>query len=182
MWLSRYQDEGWIYSLNQSRRAEFPAGVISASFNCMALSSPEIDLRWLRLTSLSKLTTNLHIDSLKLRWGLEFFDEIKLAEEAEKQRQRLLHDYGDGSRHLLLLEQFVGKLTQRSYIRVSSCQRSSTEPMRSNSHRNLEEQEFRTTLPYLEAIFQSMAGLELKPPFREVAYYQGLVRRLMERI
>jgi len=159
MWNIRYiKDAGYIYSLDKNALE----GVLSATFTCTGGMNPGVPY-WMGLTGPAKLTAQLQLDEVVMRLGVELFDEIKV-KEAKIPR------WNDKEREFL---------RRSSFTRISSCQRSSAKPMKSNPGFLLEE-EFRVVLPYLDALFQSMEGLNLQLPFREVAYYQSVVRKLTQ--
>ena len=173
-----------VYVLDPDLRNEFPSGVLSASFTAVIL----YDMRY-PIDDLfpARLSASIVFDETTFKVSVEFYDEPTVAHKIEARVGRSTYPADDdeslAARELRKVFDFQRLLQTQGYITFPSCQRRLPKgrPKESDPNRALEEREKRKLLLSLDAIFTSMETMELKSPLREVGYYQGLVRRLLER-
>lgn len=183
-----------LYILDLQQRDHFPSGIRAAQLgyaNNVAYEDGVVH----SVSNLfpARLSTMIQLDQTGYRLSVHFYDEQEAKSKIERRVKVLLGGGGDYppreedpsliAKWLREIHEFQTLLERHEYVTFPSCQRilPKGKPAESDPHRPLESSERILLLPYVDALFTSMEKIDLKKPLREVGYYKGLIKRLLER-
>ncbi len=180
-------------------RDTFPDGVLKAGLSCNIYDRRNTSGRmplWMERSNPAKLDTLIEpasgSDVVKYRIALELFDKEKLEQEALQEQQKYLsgkyvlgvcpddNDHSISAEKMRAIIREMQRLQSSHGVTFLTCQRTQKRGHRESSpNRSLDDQEIHLLLPYVQKIFETMEGLQLREPLRSPDYYQSLVVSLM---